>query len=130
MAIDFDLLREAAISARRNARLLAETATRGGTCNMDKCALDLGRHYKSTQVKVEALFKDLGIHAYRRSSGMWKGLLLDLSRRSLPRPPQYGRGRGHDSDLQGLRLHRHDLLPDGLGENHENSLEARYARRL
>jgi|APSaa5957512622_1039677.scaffolds.fasta_scaffold05515_13 hypothetical protein len=76
MAIDFDLLRTVAISARDFAHLRARTAPTGGTCNMDKCALDLGRHRRTTQAKVEKLFEELGIFAWRRGSGLWKGCYL------------------------------------------------------
>jgi len=76
MAIDFDLLRTTATSARAYAHLQASKAQTGGTCNMDKCALDLGRHRKTTQAKVEKLFEELGIFCWRRTSGMWKGMYL------------------------------------------------------
>jgi len=76
MAIDFDLLRTVAISARAYAHKKAAEAPAGGTCNMDKCALDLGRHTKATQAKVEALFRSLRINVYRRTAGFWKGMYL------------------------------------------------------
>ena len=74
--INFDLLRETAIKARAEGIAAAHSAQRGGTCNMDKCAIDFGRHRKTTQAKVEKLFDELGIFCYRRSSGLWKGMYL------------------------------------------------------
>ena len=76
MAIDFDLLRTTATSARAYAHKRARETAEGGTCNMDKCALNFGRHSKATQAKIEALFRSLRINVYRRTAGMWKGYYL------------------------------------------------------